>query len=616
MSPVTQATRSASPPRPWRSADTQALAWGRGFVVIMGRMRKLPITARRPLWTLTALISAGCPDRQTGSDEGASETSATGTGASGTDTTEAGATETVGTDSTPTTGVPDDTVIAPVIAEFRPLGAPAFELANDPFQRWKDISILSAGQAIPAVYDGSTRLEFAGIPEGPYVLHQQFPEYPTLPGVPGVVSAVVTDARELMVYTGVYAGRPDIPVTYDLGTRVALSVSGLQPLGEGDSFEIYSYQADALAFLYPSLDPEDGTKSPVPGATGLDGWTVPWRPETARAAWSLPDTANGDDLWLAQLSGRPLVAEPDAVQARDPWSYATVSTLTAAGKLSSTAFAAGKVTEVTGTLAPVAAETATFDLRVNDFLARVEAESDASVSARCYTSVFLEPGIETPIVGMTPSLASIDVFSRFVPPAPDCEEPNCAEEYAFPGNRVFDLALANPYPGGTELAQILCSMTTVVPHPKTGDDERLTAYLTVVDRVAALAKGPIVPLLDIVRDVRVNGMTMSPSSQNTGVGTTPTVSFTAPSFGNADGYSVAVVLLDDTTDIDGALRRSRTVGAIRTRDTTVTIPEGLLQPGSYYYLRVLATHGQTPTAVNPYTHELAYSSAITGIMTP
>ena len=64
-------------------------------------------------------------------------------------------------------------------------------------------------------------------------------------------------------------------------------------------------------------------------------------------------------------------------------------------------------------------------------------------------------------------------------------------------------------------------------------------------------------------------------------------------------YSVAVILLGDTTDISGAIYRSRTVESVCTRDTTVTIPEGRMQAGSYYYLRVTATHGYALTAASP-----------------
>ena len=500
-------------------------------------------------------------------------------------------------------------LVAPIVAEFRPLGAAPTEYTVHPFDEWQTISIVTAGQGIPA-QDAGTRLEFVGVPEGAYLLRQQYPPYPTLPDEPGVVSAIVSDARELGIYAGVYSGRPDVALTQDLRTRVALSVGGLQPLGDDDWFELYSYQADALAYLYT----DDGEAPLVAGTTSLDGWSVLWRPDTTRSTWTLPDPGEGDDLWLAQLSSRLLVAEPDAVQARDPWSYAEVGKLTAAARVSSAAFVAGEVTEVNGMLAPVAARTASFDLRVEAFTYRLAEYASATVATRCSTELFLEPGIAGPILGVTPTLASLDVTSVWVPPPADC--PACPDEYVFPGNRAFDLEYANPYPGGTELVQVRCSTTSYVVHPETGDEQRLTASMRMVDRISAMSGGPIVPLLDLVSDVRVNGVTTKPGSVHVDVGTTPTVSFAAPSFGTVDSYSVAVIVIDDITDTEGTLRNSRTIGAVRTTDTSVSIPEGLMQPGAYYYLQVSATQGWPLTAPVADSHALAYSTAATGIMTP
>ncbi len=553
---------------------------------------------RAYIFTFTALVCAGCPGREVGEEESSG-----------------GLTEAEGT-GTPTTGVPEDSVIAPVIASFRPLGAAPVEQAVDPFKKFADISILAAGQVIPGIYDGSTRVEFAGVPAGEYSLRQQFPPYPTLPGIPGVVSEVVTDERELGVYAATYSGRADVGLSYDLDTRVVLTAIGLQPLGPGDQFELYSHQADALAYLYPSLDDLDGSNSPIPGAVSLDGWNVAWRPDTTRNAWPLPDPGQGDDLWLAQLQAGVLVDTPDAVQAQDPWSYAETTTLVAAATLSSSAIVAGEVTLIDGKFAPVAAKTASFDLRIDSFMARLMLGAGSLVGTSCLASVVLEPGIDAPIVGVTPTLGSLDVFSTWVPPDPDCEGPICEETYVYPGDRVFDLAYADPYPGGTELAQVTCSLTSYVVHPVTGDDELLTASMTVVGRVGELTKAPVVPRLDVVGAVQVNGMTMAPDELYTGVGATPTVSFTAPTYGVADYYSVAVIQLDDITDVDGGLLRARNIGAVRTRNTSVTIPPGMMQAGSYYFLRVTAIHGYKLTSPGAYTHDLAYSSAVTGIITP
>lgn len=569
---------------------------------------------RAKYWLMGWIVSigAGCPGR----DPPATEDS---DGSSG------GTTDATG--SIPTTGEPgDDSVIAPVIALYHPLEGAPVEQAMDPLQAYADITIVAGADAqeFPGVYDGATRIEFAGVPEGTYVLRQQFPPHPTLPGEPGILFAIETSARELGIYTDAQSGRPDVALTDDVQTAVVISATGMQPLGIGDSFEIYSHGADALAYLGPSLDPDDGTNGPLEGATELAGWTQPWSPATGRSDWPLVDPGAGDDLWLAHVRGRPLVAAPEGGQLQDPWSFASVSTLLEVASLSAGAMQAGAANAMSGAFVAVAADTITFDLRAQQFFTPLMAYTGATFGTSCFVSVFLEPGIEVPIIGMTPTLADISVVSQFLPLDPLCPpdacDPDlcaeCLEEYAFFGDRVFDLEYANPYPGGTEAVQASCRTTTFVTHPEEQTTERISAGFAVSGRLAEMTDKPIVPTIGLVGDLRVNGAPAGLDSVRMGVGTTPTITFTPPDFGDVEYYAVAVQRLDDVEDVDGELLERRSVGGINTMNTTVTLPEGLMQPGGYYVVFVTARTGSTLTGGGWTSFNVDGSTAVTGLLSP
>jgi hypothetical protein len=235
----------------------------------------------------------------------------------------------------------------------------------------------------------------------------------------------------------------------------------------------------------------------------------------------------------------------------------------------------------------------------------------------------LEPGVEHPVFGMTPNLGGINGYAQMVPVDPECPPDTCDPDvcdacdakFALPGDRVLGLEYANPYSGGTETLVVQCSRYVYVPDPNGVDYDYLAADLIVSGRLADLAAGPIVPKMGLVRELKVNGNAVAPTETLNGVGTTPEITFTAPKFGAPDYYTVTVRRLDDLDGLDGPVLR-HSVGSLRSEFTSITIPEGYLEPGGHYYIQVAAERGRGLTDAHFKSHDSYVSRAMTGIISP
>lgn len=570
------------------------------------------------------LAVAGCPGPVEGTATGASG-EATGSSTESASSTGSESTTTTTTTGEPTTTTgepPFDGVIASAVRTYRPLGGGAVEVVHDPLTWLASLEIEAGGQSFPGQFDGVDRLRFAGVPEGPYLLRQQYAPDPLVPGVPGRLVGAVTSARELGNFAGTYAGRPGVAQTDDPATEIALWATGMPALGPEDQFEIYSYNADAQLLVFPDLDPMASDGSPGLGDTVIEGWSIPWRPDTVRSGWPLVE--EDDDLWLGLLVAGRLVENPTPAQLQDAWSYAQVYRLGARAPLTLAGpMTAGATTTASGAFSPIEARTVTIDLRAGEFMAELQIYDSALKSVGCFVAVVLEPGLEQPILAVTPNLGGVNVFGQDVPVDPMCPPDACDPEacescetmFVLPGDRVLEVPYGNPYEGGTETLYVQCSRYVFVPEPDGEGYDWLASDLVVSGRLEALAQGPIAPKMGLVRDLAVNGTKLGPEETLAGVGTTPTITFTAPAYGAPDVYSVIVRSIDDVAGLEGVSER-RTVATIRTAFTSLTLPEGILEPGGHYYVAVAAEYGRELAGAMATSHEMYISRAITGVFTP
>lgn len=570
------------------------------------------------LAALTLLAIAGCPPPTAEpTTESVSDTTDSLGSSSGSDGTSTGDEPISTSEEPPTTGGPEFAgVIAPTLRTYQPLVGDEVVMPHDVLQSHESLEILAVGQTYPAVYDpGEGRLEFAGVPDATYQLFARLPPRPDLPDAPGQLHVTHTQARQLDSYAQIVAGRPDVALSDDVATAVTVSASDMLPLAPEDQLELFSYNADALLLEFPNLDPMDESGSPQLDETEIAEWTLAWRPSSGRSGWPLVDPSAGDDFWLGHLAATPLVPAPMGAELEDPWSFAQRYVLAESAKLSLSPMTPGATTALSGAFKPITGKTVSIDVRAGEFMAELDVYDATLKSVGCFIAAVLEPGEDHPIVGMTPNLGGINVYGKDVPLDPACMDEDCEVKFVTPGDRVLDLAVGNPYAGGTETLIVQCSRYVFVDDPNGVDYDYLAADMIVQGRLADLAQAPIVPKMGLVRDLAVNGAVVPPDQALVGVGQNPTITFTAPKFGAPDFYTVTVRALDDASGPDGVIAR-RSLGTIRTEFTSVIIPDGFLEPGKHYYIQVTAERSRGLTKAHPASHDVYLSRAMTGVITP
>lgn len=328
-------------------------------------------------------------------------------------------------------------------------------------------------------------------------------------------------------------GRPDATRAAS-STLLSLDVSGLAPWATGDQLTLYSSG--------PRLERSHTGGTPSPGATA-------GRPVFDLQGLLLP--AAGELGWLVQTSaststaGRPYrrVLRQAALQATQDLADGAQATL-------------GPSPLTAPATSPQA-----LDVRLSEFAARTQASGggvaasfgSVVVGVRAYPRG--RPVAPTiPLVAVGPlagagdvDLGSIDV-PRFLPPS-----------------FVEHLAVNSLYSFGFEAALGLPATTF--------------AFAGTRGEPLAGAAGVVRPGITGVRQVRVAGRDASQIQE--GVGLTPTLTWSPPATGTARRYVVAVLDRSAGTFAIGAL-------VAVTSDPTLSIPEGVLQPGHVYFASISA----------------------------
>lgn len=503
------------------------------------------------------------------------------------------------------------------------VGKPVARLA-DPLATDLELAIRFGDQEFIGSYDGAGERRFADVPDGPYLLRRDAAPDPGLPGTTGFRRFTATDLR-VHDFGAIYSGRADVATTAAPGTSLRLSVTDMQPLQYTDNFELYSHDADAWSLLR-----YDGEGSPFVGDDEISGWKVAWdreTVETTRDATPLINRDKGDALRLAHLVNEPLVPAPTDLT--DPWSYARVDRLIESAALNVQPMNAGANAPATGAFAAVKQKTLKLDLRLGAYLATMNSFNPEGTDAECSANIFLEPGVETPVLGITPTLATLSVAAE-VPVDPscfpnelgECDLNSCADGCdpettpAKLADRVVELSYGNPYGPGTESISVTCNSFVRAFHPKSGAVEPLSVDVFTNLSVADL-DGPLAPTLGPPTNLRVNGEVVAAIAVSE-VGLTPTISFDAPTIGVPDSYTIVVRTLEDVLNADAnILSRRRAVASVLTEDTTVQIPAGVLTAGAFYYFQVLANVGtRLESPRRSASHTMAGARAATGIVTP
>jgi hypothetical protein len=350
-------------------------------------------------------------------------------------------------------------------------------------------------------------------------------------------------------------------------TPVTFHVSGLAPWEDDNDLQFFSPTANGW------LPVSGAFANPLgPGDTSTHSLTVDWRDP-------LVDTSAGDTAYLFQLTfklsttGTRYVAATRSLQA----SVAMVDQIGG---------------DIAGVLEPVSQDqSATVHFRI----AGVE-QLRSAMNPNAY------PLDHALIIATRPGV------SEFGGPLPDILIVSAGA--ATDDQDLGTMTYGNPFPADWGLLFIhthLYGVDYLLP----GTNRPRTLVAAIDDRDTAL-RSDLGPVLGPVTNPRVNGL--DAFADQSGVGTTPRLSWDPPALGSPNGFQVDVrqLLAVGNRTVD------RPIVRFLTRDSAIQIPPDFVQPGQAYVFTIVARSGDVDASHHPnrVSTPFAVASCLTGIIRP
>lgn len=374
----------------------------------------------------------------------------------------------------------------------------------------------------------------------------------SVPGVPEGATYTLRVGDELPFFTGTERrldlsehrlGRVDQATPVE-PTPLVFDVEGMLPWQSGDVLQLVSANAGMVVIdAQGALTPE----GPADGDTRLaSAFDLSWSSENR-----LVDAARGDSVQLTRLS-RPTAAPYQALtQVFTPPPFTTPE-----GR---STFLSGHFTDVPQT------ESLTYDFHAAPF-----AEASAAIHPRVEPTPGRAPSL---IVSAVPSGQTHGFFSSI----PDLLWADLQE-----GSPEEPLRYGNPFPASWRPVVGVYYPVSVTYSLDGARPTRQSASFSSTDLLHKVVGRPFAPLLSPARDVRIDG---APAGLDRPLGSlTPTLTWAPPAVGVPSGYEVWVREL--------FVLGTRTVAGLpvqlRTTQTQVTLPPGVLASGRSYFFSVRA----------------------------
>ncbi|WP_309892316.1 PKD domain-containing protein [Archangium sp.] len=191
-----------------------------------------------------------------------------------------------------------------------------------------------------------------------------------------------------------------------------------------------------------------------------------------------------------------------------------------------------------------------------------------------------------------------------------------------PGQGELSLSFeyGNPYP--THWQRMVTTQSSArVPFAAEQPDGSLarpSSYTATASTQTLLLDGSrpmLTPRVGAAQDLRINGLTTSPTAGKLSVGPTPLVSWRAPTLGTAHRYQLRLYEL--VVSPTGGTTRVQ-VANLTTPQTQLQLPPGLLLTGKVYYFQLSAIFapGYDPTLPNRTGPDYDYVTALSGKFQP
>jgi len=400
---------------------------------------------------------------------------------------------------------------------------------------------LSAAPPRALVLEGGTFVTYEGVgrADGTFVI----PHVPAGPYYLSVdpASFVVTDAREVELSSGTH-GRPraaTLPAGVGVAT-VVFELGNLHPYESTDGITLFSSNVNVARYR---LTPSAANKATLGAFT-----------YTVRAGQPLIDPGLGDRVLLTQLSSRTAPLED---------SGGTVAYRSVSRAFEAPAFKPrpGEPQTISGTMAEPPPLTASLHWELAAYRNLVTAvHPRATVAGQLL------------VFDVLPTPRSYGYLS-LVPRLVELLEPPAVDELR------TTLTYANPYPASwTPIGLTESRYQVAYQLPGTKSPATLSGVLSSTDTLPEFLSKPVAPAFGPVRQPRIEGMdAWQPVALTT---LTPELSWTAPDVlrDTRCNYTVFIHQLS----AQGSATVSRFVGSVRTNDTRVRLPPGLLSPGGSY----------------------------------
>ncbi len=374
-------------------------------------------------------------------------------------------------------------------------------------------------------------------------------------------------------------GRADLMGASIDPTNLSLTLTNLNAWQGTDELEmVVPNQGTALAL---PLSSSSITNAPTVGATSLVGFTMNFTP--GDLGLGLLDSSRGDQAYMNQLTTRPAGAESYRALAKSYVAPATTMT-------------DGVATSLSGGFMDLPQ---TSSMRLNwkrsAFAAFAPSVNPAATASANYFFAYAYP---------LPSTYGLPY--------------NAFQLMDYSGTATTDLDLGalpygNPFPAAWSIAaEAYQGFDVTYLAPGATNPMVLTRYAYQATTTLPTAAAPMTPLLGPVSNLRINGKDLF--TNQLAVGTSPALSWNAPSVGTASGYAVTCYRIYNS----GGNTALQTVGRFRTKATSLTLPN-TLTAGNTYIFTISAIRangvdlGSTPfRATLPY----AFTTTMTAIVAP
>ncbi|MDC0747000.1 hypothetical protein [Polyangium mundeleinium] len=491
-------------------------------------------------------------------------------------------------------------------------------------------------QSYPGTIDADGNISIPDVPMGPYLLALEGPPS-QFPNAPPVKTFVATDARTLEIGY-LYSSRHDLTpisqptyITFDATLGVPMQVATYDDMGDilthDDEIQVYSQNGMALSYIYPSSSPPEDNP-PANGATQLSSWKIDAQDAFVQFFGDVPliDASKGDEVTVVHGVTQQVGTKTDD---GNPWNGYTYTATAESMQAMPFTMTNGGTSVVKGTFAPAPQKSFDLDYKGSAFNALLP-NTPLSVHS-VGVSVDHEPIGPEPSIGSFVTLLNLSTIhgTTYSNPDPACHGTGCdpvacpsgcdAGTMVLAGDYTHTYSYGDPFTGGHKFAALFISFSKNVRSllPET-TSESLRGNLTLSAPVEELTGKPLAPTLGLPQNIKVAGKDTPYDQVTTGVGTTPEITWTAPALGSPTRYRVSVVDTTDLTDANGTLSTRRTIANVYVKSPNVTLPEGILQPGKFYFIQISATVRDNDDFAAPFKNAPRSTNAtmFTGLVTP